>query len=513
MVNIKKVCDNCGEELTLEEIDTGETWCENCNLPEKQHPFIINSNDERDVKFWNAKRIIEDNINLLGNEEGKDELRNLVGAKSVTRFLKETNDKLNEKEVKPSIEIFEETKTIFSKYLDTSELNLNLFTIWTIGTYFHSQFETYPILIVTARKQSGKTRVLKLTSSLSHGSDGSVSTSVTDTFLFRHKNGAIFFDEMESLSSKEKTSMRELINSVYKKGNKIVRYKEKNKEYVEDSFFPFYPLGLANIYGFGDVLSDRSIQIILQRSNKNQTKLIEDFNTNPEILSLKNKLLKLNAEIPKGIFSEWNNYIQNKGCNESLKEVFEAVSKTNLSGRPLELFFPLFIVANIFGILSTIIKCSEEYLAQLEGEYVDNMDDSLQDFMDKQTYFGYINLSIILESFKKSIESPEEWINSKWLGRALKRLGLVENKRRINGRIQVILKNKSINSTNTTNNTNPINSTNYTNSTSNKVDLVDFVDKVEEKRCIICDSLGSNLTQDNEVFYCGDCGGRGFEKK
>lgn len=378
--------------------------------------------------------------------------------------------------IKPSKQIFNETKKIFQKYIDTTELNYNLVTTWTLGTHFHNQFETFPLLTLMARKQSGKTRTLKLISSLAEGSDGSISTSITETFLFRHLKGALFFDEMESISSKEKTALRETINSVYKKGNKITRYIDKKtlegKKYVEENFYPFYPLGLANIYGFGDVLSDRSLQIILQRTNKIQSQLIEDFSTNQEILKLKEKLSQLIVEIPQSIFSKWNEYIQQGEVGEN-KILFETISKTNLKGRNLELFFPLFLVAENFGVLDILVQSAEEYLARQEGEFVDNSDDLLQNFMDTIQYEGFVDSSKLLSDFKKNLEEPEEWMNSKWFGRALKRLGLIGKKRLINGRVQIKL---NINSTNTTNNTN---TTNSTNTTKKPVELVEYVELKE----------------------------------
>lgn len=423
--------------------------------------------------------------------------------------------KCNESEIKkafttkPSKKIFLRVMDIYKKYLDTTELNYTLLTSWTLGTYFHNQFETYPLLTLMARKSSGKTRTLKLTSSLSHGGDGSISTSITETFLFRHKEGSIFFDEMESISSREKTALRETINSVYKKGNKIVRYIERKvdgeKQYIEENFYPFYPLGIANIYGFGDVLADRSLQIILQRSTKVQTKLIEDFSTNPEILGLKRELSGLDVQIPKDIFSEWNEFVKTGNTTKKLESLFKTIDKTKIFGRPLEIFFPLFLIGERFGVLDLLVEAGEKYMAQLEGEGLDNPDDMLQNFMDKSNYSGFIPLSTLLRDFKGSLEEPEDWMNSKWFGRALKRLGLVARKRHINGKVQVELNN------NTTNTTNTINTTNSTNTTNNneKVELVDFVEFKElvdtnKQNCSIC-KKPTAFIEDNGEWYCDKC--------
>lgn len=371
----------------------------------------------------------------------------------------------------PSKELFTRMKDVFKKYLDTHELNYNLLAAWTLGTYFHNQFETFPLLTLMARKQSGKTRTLKLVSSLALGSDGSVSTSITETFLFRRKGGAVFFDEMESLGSKEKGALRETMNAIYKRGNKIVRYTEKKtvegKDYVEQNFYPYYPLGIANIYGFGDVLADRSLQLILQRSNRSQSKLIEDFATNPEIQNLKEELSRLSAKLPQNIFSQWNSFVEQEACEERLIPFFQRVAETNLSGRPLEIFFPLFLIGDAFGVLGEIIDCSRQYIERLENELQANPDDLLNEFIVKRDYEGYVGVSQILYDFKQSLEEPEEWMNSKWLGRALKRLGLISKKRSVNGKAQVIL-------TNTTNSTNAINTTNTTNTTK-EVGLVGLV--------------------------------------
>ena len=49
--------------------------------------------------------------------------------------------------------------------------------------------------------------------------------------------------------------------------------------------------------------------------------------------------------------------------------------------------------------------------------------------MDKSHYNGFVNLSQLLLDFRNSLEEPEEWMNSKWFGRALKRLGFISQKR------------------------------------------------------------------------------------
>lgn len=375
-------------------------------------------------------------------------------------------------------EIFLEVKQTLSKYIDTSQENIEILSLWLIGTYFHNQFETYPILQLNAQKRSGKTRTLKLLSSLCNGSDGSVSTSATETHLFRHEGGALFFDEMESISSKERSAFRETLNAVYKRGNKIIRYKESKadgeKKYVQEAFYPYYPLGLANISGIGDVLADRSVQIILRRSSKQLTKLVENFSTNKDIIALKNKLETINAEIPKNFFDNWNDFIEKKLKEGELKDFFEKIDKTKIYGRALEIFFPLFFISYLCEDIDNFLITAKDYVEHKEEEEaIDDYDERLKNFIIERfsEIKDFIPVSPMCKNFRESLENPEEWINVKWFGRALKRLDLVKNKRVVNGKAQVLLK---INPTNPTNTTNTTNTTNPT----KEVELVGFVGSV-----------------------------------
>ncbi len=376
-------------------------------------------------------------------------------------------------------EILNKVKSIIKRYIDTSEENIDILALWVIGTYFHSQFETFPILQLYAQKRSGKTRTLKLLSSIADKSDGSVSTAPTETHLFRHKEGALFFDEMENISSKERGAFRETLNAVYKRGNKITRYKEVkkegSKEWVEENFYPYYPIALANINGLNDVLGDRAVQIILKRSNKKITKLVEDFSTNKEIKRIKNELSLISAEIPKDFFTEWNNYIQGIKTDNSLIDLFEKIQKTEIYGRNLELFFPLIIISYLCNDVDSFLETAKELvLSKEEEEAIDDLDERLKKFILEKSYSDFMNLYTILNEFKETLESSEVWMREKWLSNSLKRLGLIKRKRNLHGKTQILI-NISTKPTTTTNPTNP------TNPTYNQVEQVEQVGIIEKK--------------------------------
>lgn len=371
-------------------------------------------------------------------------------------------------------EVYTNLEPVFKKYIDTTDANLCLLRTWVIGTYLHSQFETFPLLHLNAQKRSGKTRTLKLCSSLSYGSDGTVMTNPSETFLFRHSEGAVFFDEMEDLNAKEQQSFRQTLNAVYKKGNQIVKYREKftkgkGREFVEEVFRPFYPLALANIAGAGDVLGDRSIQIILQRSSRPQTQLIEDFSSNPIIQSLKGELVSLKAKIPEALFTKWNSFIEGTEIeNQALLKFFTKVKESKIHGRALEIFFPFFVIAYLGGYLEEMLKVAKDYVTSQEEEEsamdydellkkcVSTLDpisswDNKGNPVQLVPFMCFVPIKRILEVFRASLDSPEAWVNERWLGRALKRLGLVRQKRRMNNGIEIILNKTTLTTDNTYN--------------------------------------------------------------
>jgi len=130
---------------------------------------------------------------------------------------------------------YKEIQDIIKQYVDLPEDYIKFLSTWVLGTYFHSCFSTYPYLFLWAMRGSGKTRTLKLISALSAGGDGSVQNNLTEAVLFRIPQGTTTcIDEMEQVGSKEKQTLREILNSAYKKGMKVKRMKKVKKASGED---------------------------------------------------------------------------------------------------------------------------------------------------------------------------------------------------------------------------------------------------------------------------------------
>lgn len=367
------------------------------------------------------------------------------------------------------------------RYLDMPEDHYKFISLWVIGTYFHKNFYTYPFLFFNAMRGSGKTRTLKVISALGAKGDGSVQNNISEAVLFRIAPGTTTcIDEIEGIGSKEKSTMRELLNAAYKKGVKVRRMKKtvvnKEEKYIVEEFQPYFPIALANIKGIEEVLGDRSITLILEKSSKsNVTKKIEDFDQNPEFEYIKRTLERFSDVCDvtlreKNIIREWNGYIDTLHSEEtpqtshtqhttqtthntitsldpSLLPFFEKINKSHIEGRNFELLHPILTIAQLLDeqVFDEILKiCSNLVHEKKADELSDSKDVMLYEFVSKQEFYRY-NAVLVKEltakfrSFTGEDDDEDRWLNEKWMGRALKRLNLVTSKKKVNVGRQVTL--------------------------------------------------------------------------
>ena len=342
---------------------------------------------------------------------------------------------------------------LLKKYLDLKEEYYSLVAIWIIGTYFHEQFYTYPYLFINAMKGSGKTRLLKLIRVLSK--EGEMLNSLTEAVLFRTK-GTLCIDEFERISRSGSENLRELLNSAYKKGTKVKRLKKKKtnegEEQVVEEFDVYRPICLANIWGMESVLGDRCIPLILEKSVVSHiTKLVEIFELD-EIYIRVSKIIKEKCSLCsvvslENIYIDWNNYITNiyttTGTNNYTKlHLFAKMKDSEIDGRHLELALPLFVIADFLGkeVLEQIINTMLEIIKiKKEDEFIENMDVSVIDFVSQSPHQDFNSVKTLSNEFKGFVQMNDDWINDRWFGRALKRLNLIKEKKRMSSGIYVVL--------------------------------------------------------------------------
>jgi hypothetical protein len=381
---------------------------------------------------------------------------------------------------------------VLKSYSDLKDRDYTIIGLWIIGTYFYKEFLTYPYLFLNAMKGSGKSRTLRLICCLSW--NGQQVGSMTEAGLFRTAGtGTLGIDEFEGIAKKENHGLREILNSGYKKGMKIIRMKKQKtpegEQQVPEYFEPYTPIVMANIWGMEEVLGDRCITAILGKSVKPEYVLMtEDYDINPFITSIKNTLNTIKKSdlvslcryfSARNIYTEWNNYIKNlynittlttlttlttseikeNICTEMQQSKFETtlndmkreslfnrMVNTGLNGRDMELFMPLFFIASRIddSVLTHILEIAKDMTKEKkQEEMAESKDVMLIDFVSQQ-YHDFYPIKDLVSNFKLFIDYDKEdeysnWLNPKWMGRALKRLELITDKRRIGSGREICL--------------------------------------------------------------------------
>jgi hypothetical protein len=322
---------------------------------------------------------------------------------------------------------------------------------------------------------SGKTRLLKLISWLQYNGNGDILNNPSEPVLFRTaKERGLIFDEFESEKSKDKQTMREYLNSCYKKGGKVFRIEKQKKDVKEEMVSVghdlFTPVAMANINGIEDVLQDRCVTLIMEKSaNPALVKKIEDFDTNETIQSIKKSLNELLCRVcsVESVFlctKEWNMYVNFKytllhtinmytstihnTISEENMEMYNKIDETGIFGRNLELFFPLLLTAKIINnaVFEDILKIvSNLNSSKKEDEFTESKDISLIEFVSlaERYRFEYKFTHELKDEFKEFIgthgEEDDRWITTTWFGTALKRLNLIGIKKRVAKGVLIML--------------------------------------------------------------------------
>lgn len=390
----------------------------------------------------------------------------------VAGVLDKNNELITDDKVRKKLsEIYLEILDILKGYVDMKEEYYQLVAIWIIGAVNIEKTNTYPYLFINAMKGSGKTRLLKLITKLS---GGDVLNSLTEAVLFRTK-GTLGIDEFEGLGRKGNENLRELLNSAYKKGVKVKRMRKIHgiggEQQVVEEFDVYRPIILANIWGMEDVLGDRCIKIVLDKSsNPVVTKKIERFGLDEQISNIQCRLCSVGClfNVYRELEKAWNSYISNKytyttyihytthithttntkedvvtkETMDNFLDFFNKVDESGLNGRTLELTFPLLFIANFLSeedfeqLLTTFKEIEKE---RKEEDITESYDVSFIDFIAQMTSNKeFIPIRSLTQQFKDFIQIDKDWMTPEWVGRALKRLNLIKQKRRITRGVEII---------------------------------------------------------------------------
>ena len=152
-----------------------------------------------------------------------------------------------------------ELESYIRSYVSLAESSYALvIALWLVATHVWTAFDAFPYLVVTsATKRSGKTRLLELASFVA--SNSRLVANISPAALYRTidaEKPTLLFDEAEMFSS-AKSEYRPLLNTGYRRGQTVKRH--------DGDYETYCPKAFALIGDVHDTIRDRSIVIEMRR--------------------------------------------------------------------------------------------------------------------------------------------------------------------------------------------------------------------------------------------------------
>jgi len=306
------------------------------------------------------------------------------------------------------------------KYLEfvDDEREYTLLSLWIIGTYLQPICFSYPYIGISGAKRTGKSKLLKFVEMLAF--NALFSTNISTAVLYRLIQSVrctVLMDEAEALSNvQRKSELKNILYSGYKKYGFVYRSTKTAKEkIVPEKFEVFSPKIFVTYEGLEEVLNDRSINIVMIRTDNKEISDREIDENDPIWSELRNKLY---------IFALMN-WKKIRELYKSFKNVEE------IHSRELELWKPLLVLAKFFGedvyekIKDLAIKKIKEKEMREETETRESLLLSVLVEMVKENGFY-----AIVDIRKKVKEIFNEDFSSEWIGKTLShKFGFKEVKR------------------------------------------------------------------------------------
>ncbi len=153
----------------------------------------------------------------------------------------------------------------------SDDAHADALALWVLHTHaFDAAYATPYIYITSAEKQSGKTRVIEVLSTLARHATVTASTSSAAMFrLISEDRPTLFIDEVDTVfTGAANEDLRGVLNSGYKRHGTVLRFTGRDTE----SFSTFCPKLLAGIDNakMPDTIADRCIRITLKRKRPGQ---------------------------------------------------------------------------------------------------------------------------------------------------------------------------------------------------------------------------------------------------
>lgn len=339
-------------------------------------------------------------------------------------------------------EIFKEVRDKFEFFMDYDEKRFYSFcAVWSLGTFFHHLFSSYPYLFLNAVKGGGKSKNICCLAYCSFCPEIVVEPSVASLFrTIQAERCSFFLDEVEKIAiRKDNSEVRTLLLSGYKKGAGISRTKEvenkKLKAFESVTFDIYSPKAMGNIKGLEDIMESRCINVNLKKTMDSSItgRELPDEMYDPMFKVLRERLFynqMLNWKEVRKNYKLLREILQKNEVIDGFDVKDIENIKINLIGRNWELWHPLLAISlsiskEIFQeILSLAIDLTQ---LRIGDEVAENYESTVVRVLCQEVNSTDWYPTSVLAGRLKEIEGLEH-ITSRSLTNLLKRIGLKSNK-------------------------------------------------------------------------------------
>jgi hypothetical protein len=258
--------------------------------------------------------------------------------------------------------VYERVKAAYEEYLYCTESWYAVHACWDVATYFFNLFPAFPYLELRGVKQSGKSKVMKVSRLVSFNGSP-ILTSPSEATLFRMVHAqrpTLYIDEAENLfqiknGKVDHDGRIEVINSGYTADGKVPRVEYLGKKFITVVYSAYCPKMLASINGLHGATESRAIVHIMTRAPDKDTRGQNEPNPHDK------RWQALRDELLNFTLSHWK---------DVLAAYDAATHGTNLRKRDLQLWRPLLAVAALIGadVRDELLRVATQQAAINRGE-------------------------------------------------------------------------------------------------------------------------------------------------
>jgi len=329
---------------------------------------------------------------------------------------------VKESKLKPKT-LLKELRRMFALHIEFPEIECyHFFPLWLIGTYLHPLFKAYPYVYVGGIKETGKTKALNVCSCLGFNSIFSGNMSTASLFrLIQNNRCSLFIDETEKLSNPQRAEdFRNILLNGYKRGSSVYRVEKEGKSQIVKSFECYSPKMLANIRGLEDVLESRCISFIMKRTYNKEVGEREVDKEDTEWQLLRNQM-----------------YLFSMTYWKDIKLIYEDLyNDTDLKNREWEIWKPIIAIAKFIDsevykeMIDFALRMSKEKKEENVTDTTDNLlANVLCEIALEPEESKFVAIGEIRDKLLEYVDGDPKWLNSRWVGRAVRRMGFKESRR------------------------------------------------------------------------------------